>query len=259
MRRIIGYGLAVLVAALAAGRAAADVKTTEVTLKSGDEECKAYVAQPEGKGPFPGIVVIQEWWGLNDWIKENARRLAEQGYVTIAPDLYHGKVTDKPAVAGELAKGLPRDRALRDLKSAVSWLGEQDNVNKSRIGSIGWCMGGGFSLQLALHDPRVKACVMCYGQVVTDAEQLKPLKARVLGIFGGKDQGIRPASVRKFEEALKEGGKKIAGIHIYDEAGHGFMRPSNGPGRENPAYVEDAAKDAWKRIDTFFSQTLADK
>src|SRR5919197_1512227 len=113
MRATLGFWAAALLLPLTAGLAAAEVKTSEVMLKSGDEEIKAFVAEPEGKGPFPGLVVIQEWWGLNDWIKENARRFAEKGYVAVAPDLYRGKVTDDPRVAGELRKGLPNDRAVR--------------------------------------------------------------------------------------------------------------------------------------------------
>src|SRR6516165_1359333 len=164
VNRNLGTCAAVLLLALAVPALAAEtkVKTSEIKFKSGDEEIKGFLAEPEGKGPFPAIVVIQEWWGLTDWIKDNAKRLAAQGYVTLAPDLYRGKVTDDPAVAGQLLKGLPQDRALRDLKAAVDTLAARDNVQKDKIGSIGWCMGGGFSLQLALADDRIKACVMCY-------------------------------------------------------------------------------------------------
>src|SRR4051812_35362393 len=144
-------GLALAGLALSASvAAAAEIKTGTIMFKSGDEEITAFLAEPEGKGPFPAIVVIQEWWGLNDWIKENAKRLARNGYVAIAPDLYHGKVTDDPKVAAQLLNGLPRDRAVRDLKASVDALSEKANVKKDRIGSIGWCMGGGYSLQLAL-------------------------------------------------------------------------------------------------------------
>ncbi len=260
MHRTSSWWLAVVLLPLVAGvAAAAEVKTMDITLKSGDEEIKAFLAEPEGNGPFPGVVVIQEWWGLTDWIKENAKHLAEQGYVALAPDLYHGKATDDPKVAGQLAKGLPQDRAVRDLKAAVSALVERDNVKKDRIGTIGWCMGGGYALQLALQDERVTACAMCYGRVVTDAEKLKPLQATVLGIFGEEDKGIKPEAVHEFETALKEAGKKIEGIHIYKGAGHGFMRPGGGPDNKNPAYQEEAAKDAWKQIDKFFAKTLAGK
>ena len=153
-------------------------------------------------------MVIQEWWGLNDWIKDNAKRLAGQGYVCLAPDLYRGKVTEDRKVATQLLKGLPRDRAVRDLKAAVDVLAGMSNVNKNKIGSIGWCMGGGYSLQLASNDSRVHACAMCYGAVVTDADKLKPLNATVLGIFGEQDKGIPAASVKEFAAALKQGRQK---------------------------------------------------
>ena len=251
MRRTVGFGLAALWLFLSAGGALAEVKTMEIDLK-GSNGVKAFLAQPEGKGPFPAVVVIQEWWGLTDWIKDNAKRLAEQGYVALAPDLYRGKVANDFRKAGELMRGLPADRAVRDLKGAVTALSAMDNVDKNRIGSIGWCMGGGYSLQLALADKRVTACAMCYGRVVTDAGKLKPLNATVLGIFGAEDRGIPPDQVRQFEKALKGAGKKVERVQIYDKAGHGFMRP----GKTNPAYNEDAAKDAWKRIDAFFAKNL---
>jgi carboxymethylenebutenolidase len=256
MCRLLAFGLAILLLPLFASVAVADVnlKTSDIMVKSEDEEIKAFLAEPEGNGPFPAIVVIQEWWGLTDWIKDNAKRLAAQGYVCLAPDLYRGKVAETPQLAGQLARGLPQDRALRDLKASVDALSDKGNVQKDKIGSIGWCMGGGFSLQLALHDSRVKACGICYGRLVTQADMLKPLEATVLGIFGEEDRGIPPAMVHKFEDAMKEAGKQIYAVKIY-QAGHGFMRP----GEMNPAYRQEAAKDAWKQIDAFFAKTLAAK
>jgi carboxymethylenebutenolidase len=238
-----------------AAPALGQVKTGEVTIKSGDENIRAFVAQPEGKGPFPAIVVVQEWWGLNDWIKENAKQFAAKGFVAIAPDLYRGKVTDDPKVAGQLRKGLPNDRAMRDLKAAVDTAVTMPSVNKDRIGSIGWCMGGAYSLDLALADPRIHACVMCYGRVITDPAMLKSLKAPVLGVFGENDKGIPAKGVREFEAALKEAGKTAEKINIYPGAGHGFMRPMNGSS-PNPEYRDSAAKDAWAQIDAYFAKTL---
>lgn len=255
MRKILGWLAAVALGTLAAPAArAAEGKAKEITFKSGEEQIKGFLVEPEGKGPFPAIVVIQEWWGLNDWIKNNARKLAAQGYVTLAPDLYRGKVATDMNVARQLLMGLPRDRALRDLKGAVDALAANEKVDKDRIGSIGWCMGGGFSLQLALHDPRVKACAMCYGAVVTDADKLKSLHATVLGLFGAEDRGIKAADVRKFEAALKEAGKKVERIHLFEKSGHGFMREGR-----NPAYNAAAAREAWKEIDAFFAKTLQKK
>ncbi len=259
MRRTIVAALAGaavwLLAAPAVAPAQPKIKTMDITLKSGDEEIKAYVAMPEGGGPYPGLVVIQEWWGLNDWIKENARRFADKGFVAIAPDLYRGKVTDDPKVAGQLRKGMPMDRAIRDLQAAVDTLTAMKNVDKGKIGSIGWCMGGQLSLQLSLNDPRIKSCVMCYGAVVTDPDKLKPLNAKVLGVFGEDDMGIKAADVREFEAALKKAGKSVEKINIYKGAGHGFMRPKNGS-MDNKEYRAEAANDAWMQIDAFFINTL---
>src|SRR5438105_2219874 len=164
-----------IVLLVVASPALGQVKTSDITIKSGDEEIKAFLAIPEGTGPWPAVVVIQEWWGLNDWIKENAKHFASKGFVAIAPDLYRGKVTDDPKIAGQLIKGLPRDRALRDLKAAVSHVAAMPTVQKDKIGSIGWCMGGAYSLDLALADDRIHACTMCYGRVVTDPAALKSL------------------------------------------------------------------------------------
>jgi carboxymethylenebutenolidase len=238
--------------------ASADIKLTNLKLKSGETEFRAVLAMPDGPGPFPAIVVIQEWWGLNDWIIDNAKHFAELGYIAIAPDLYHGKVTDNPSVAGQLMKGLPPDRALRDLKTCVDELVNNPKVNKEKIGCIGWCMGGGYTLQAALNDPRIAAAAICYGRVVDNPETLQPLKAAILGVFGAKDQGIPVATVRKFEEAAKTAGKTVEKINVYP-AGHGFMRPTNGPDKANPVYDEASAKDAWKQIDTFFAKYLGGK
>jgi len=245
--------LAVLFVAALPAVAAADVTTKDVTFTSGKDEVKGFLAVPEGKGPFPGVLVIQEWWGLNDWMKDQAKHLAKQGYVALAPDLYRGKVATDRSKAQELMKGMPQDRALRDLKAATDYLARQENVNKEKLGAIGWCMGGGLALQASLKDDRLVACVMCYGRVVTDQKALEPLKAEVLGVFGTKDMGIPIRSVRQFAEAAKKADKKVE-IKEY-EAGHGFMRE----GKENSAYDEKSAKSAREEIDKFFARTLKGK
>jgi len=245
--------LAVLAVAAFPAAAAADVTTKMVKLTSGKDEVEAFLAVPEGKGPFPGVVVIQEWWGLTDWIKDQAKHLAKEGYVALAPDLYRGKVATDRTKAQELMKGMPQDRALRDLKAATDFLAKADNVNKDKLGVIGWCMGGGLALQASLKDDRLVACVMCYGRVVTEEKALKPLKAEVLGVFGTKDQGIPIETVRKFAESAKKAEKTVT-IKEY-EAGHGFMRE----GKDNAAYDEKSAKAAWEEIDKFLAGKLKGK
>jgi carboxymethylenebutenolidase len=195
-------------------------------------------------------VVVHEWWGLNDWVKEQAQKFADQGYVTLAIDLYRGKVATSPDEAHELMRGLPEDRTARDLKAAVAYLKTQKNVDAARIGSIGWCMGGGYSLQAALVEPTLKATVINYGRLVTDQESLKKINASILGIFGAKDRGIPVDSVRKFESELKKLGKKVE-IKIYDDAGHAFENPNNKEG-----YIKADAEDAWKLQTDFFAREL---
>src|SRR5215467_7460154 len=133
MRKLV---VAVFCLALAAPLFAADPM---VTYKSGKDDVVGFLVTPEGKGPFPGIVVIQEWWGLNDWVKDQARALAKEGYVALAPDLYRGKVADKQEDAHQLMMGAPGDRVLRDLRAAYATLQGRADVSKSRVGVIGWC------------------------------------------------------------------------------------------------------------------------
>ncbi|MFM7152222.1 MAG: dienelactone hydrolase family protein [Gemmataceae bacterium] len=233
------------------------IASREITFRSGKEEIKGFLAMPSGDGPFPAIVVIHEWWGLNDWIKDQCIRLAGRGYVCLAPDLYRGKVATEMGTARKLMSGMPRDRALRDLKGAVDALGLMKEVNREKLGVIGWCLGGGLALDLSLADKRLNACVICYGRVITDPAKLESLEAKVLGIFGKEDRGIPVATVRQFGEALKKAGKKVEALHEYD-AGHGFMRDKNGP-TDNPEHRAEATEKAWKEIDSFFASTLKAK
>lgn len=222
----------------------------EVSYKSGDETVKGILYTPAGKGSFPGIVVIHEYWGLNDWVKEQASNLADQGYAALAIDLYRGKVAETPDVAHELMRGVPEDRAARDLHAAVEFLKSQPNVNRNRLASIGWCMGGGLALNLALTESTLTATVINYGHLATDSAAIQKINAAILGNFGGQDHGIPPEDVRKFEEELKKEGKK-ADIKIYPDAGHAFQNPNNKSGYR----AEDTA-DAWKRTVDFLASSL---
>jgi carboxymethylenebutenolidase len=227
---------------------AADGKS--VTYKSGDETVQGILYTPAGKGPFPAIIVIHEYWGLNDWIKEQASKLSDQGYVTLAIDLYRGKVATTPDVAHEIMRGVPEDRAKRDLHAAFEFLASQPNVKKDRIGAIGWCMGGGYSLDVALQEPTLAADVINYGHLATDINAMKKIDAPILGLFGAQDHGITPDDVHKFEAALRQLGKQVD-IKVYDDAGHAFENPNNKDG-----YRAADAADAWKRTVDFLAMTL---
>jgi carboxymethylenebutenolidase len=242
------FALVLAVVLLALSSFAATSKT--VSYKSGDETVQGVLYTPEGKGPFPGLIVIHEYWGLNDWVKEQASRLSDQGYVALAIDLYRGKVGTTPDEAHELMRGVPEDRAARDLHAAFEFLKSQKNVKADRIGSIGWCMGGGFALDAALQEPTLSAAVINYGHLATDPGSIQKINASLLGLFGGQDRGIPPDDVKKFEQTLKHMGKKID-VVIYPDAGHAFENPNNKTG-----YRADDAADAWKRTVTFLAGTL---
>ena len=227
---------------------AAEPKTVEY--KSGDESVSAVLHTPAGSGPFPALIVIHEWWGLNDWVKGQASKLSGEGYVTLAVDLYRGKVATTPEEAHEIMRGVPEDRAKRDLHAAFEFLVSQPNVKKDRIGAIGWCMGGGYALDVALQEPTLAADVINYGHLATDPEALKKIHAPILGIFGAQDKGIPPGDVRKFREQLDKLGKKIE-IKIYDDAGHAFENPNNKDG-----YRSADAADAWQRTVAFLATNL---
>jgi carboxymethylenebutenolidase len=239
-----------LVLALILSTAAFAANPKDVSYKSGDETVKGVLYTPPGKGPFPAIIVIHEWWGLNDWVKGEASKLSDQGYITLAVDLYRGKVATTPDVAHELMRGVPEDRAKRDLHAAFVFLQDQRNVKRDRIAAIGWCMGGGYSLDVALQEPTLAADVINYGSLATDPDALKKINAPILGSFGALDQGITPDDVKTFEKRMKQLGKQVD-LKIYPDAGHAFENPNNKTG-----YRPEDAADAWKRITDFFAQTL---
>jgi carboxymethylenebutenolidase len=225
-------------------------KTDTVSYTSGSDTVSGYLALPDGGGKHPAVIVIHEWWGLNDWAQEQTRRFAEQGYVALGVDLYRGKTAKDAEEAHELMRGLPEDRGLRDLDAAFAYLAARPDVNAEKIGSVGWCMGGGWSIKLAMAQPKLAACIVNYGPLPSEAANIKKIKAPVLGNFGADDRGITVESVRAFEGAMKGLGK-TADIKIYAGAGHAFENPNNKDGFR----PEDTA-DAWKRMTEFFKNHL---
>jgi carboxymethylenebutenolidase len=229
---------------------AAATSTQTVSYKSGDETVSGYLALPEGAGKHPAMIVIHEWWGLNDWVKEQAQKYAAQGYVALAVDLYRGKVGTTPDEAHILMRGLPDDRGLRDLGAAFAYLASRPDVDAGKIGSIGWCMGGGWSIKLAEDQPKLAAFVVNYGSLPTDAAIIAKIKAPMMGNFGADDGGIPPESVHAFEAAMKAEGKSVD-IKIYPGAGHAYQNPNNKTG-----YRPEAAEDSQKRIAAFLAKYL---
>ena len=225
-------------------------KTDTIQIPNGKETIGGYLALPEKPGRYPGIVVIHEWWGLNDWVKQQTEKLAAEGFVALAVDLYRGKVATDMGEAHELMRGVAQDRALRDMVAAYDYLTTRKDVDRDRIASVGWCMGGGYSLQLAIHQPRLAACVVNYGALPTDPNDLQQIFAPVLGNFGADDRGITPGDVGAFERTMKNLGRRVD-VKIYDGAGHGFENPENKDG-----YRPEAAADAFARTVAFLNKSL---
>jgi carboxymethylenebutenolidase len=230
--------------------AAVPLKIQTVQFKSGDETITGFLAVPDSPGRHPGLIVIHEWWGLNDWVKVQTEKLADAGYVALAVDLYRGKIAMTADQAQKLMEGTPKDRAVRDLEAGFAFLAARPDVNSARIGAVGWCMGGEYSFELAENEPKLAACVVNYGTPPTDAGAIARIKAPILGNFGNDDQVIKPAAVRSFEEAATKAGKSVD-IKIFDGAPHAFENQYNITG-----YRPDATAGAWSRMFAFLAKTL---
>ena len=227
------------------------VDAEEVTYgEVGGKPLRGYAAHPKSaKGPLPGVIVIHEWWGLNDNIRAMTRRLAGEGYQALAVDLYRGAHADNPDAAMKLVNGVMQNPAAAqdNLRHAAAWL---EGKGAKKLGVIGWCFGGGWSLGTALLMPdKIDATVIYYGHLETDPAKLATIKHPVLGAFGAEDKSIPADSVRAFESALKKQGTPVD-VKIYEGAGHAFANPSGGN------YRPEAAKDAWQRTTAFLAKNL---
>ena len=235
-----------------AGADTLDVTTEEVAYATLDgETVTGTLARPAGaSGPLPAVLVIHEWWGLNDNVRDMARKIADQGYVALAVDLYGGRSASTPDSAMVLMQSaMGREAQLTDnLRQAYAYLATQQQA--TAIGSVGWCFGGGWSLRTALALPdELDAAVIYYGQPITDASALAALQMPVLAMFGEADTSIPVDSVRAFEAALNEAGVPNE-VKIYPGANHAFANPSG------QAYDAEAAGDAWNRTTAFLAQNL---
>lgn len=250
-RRTVLQGLAglSLTAALAdptLARAAAEGLEKTTLWTAGGREVTGWLALPV-KTPAPTVLVIHEWWGLNDQIKTMAAALAEAGYVALCVDLYNGSVTDNPNTANSLMLNVDAAEATDTLVSWIQWLKGHAKGN-GRIATIGWCFGGGWSLNASLSAP-VDATIVYYGRCDKSAEELAPLHGPVLGHFAQQDDWIDQEMVDSFEIALLQAGKRYA-IHWYD-AKHAFANPT-----QAPRYDEGSAALAWERSLAFLKKNL---
>jgi carboxymethylenebutenolidase len=206
-----------------------------------------YLATPAaGKGP--GVLVIQEWWGLVRHIKNVADRFAAEGFTALAPDLYHGKTASEPDEAGKLFMALNIGQAEKDLRGASTYLGGHSSTQK--IGVVGFCMGGQLALFAATLNPAIGACVNFYGVHPNVKPDYTRLSAPVLGLFAEKDQFVTPQVARDVDAAIEKAGKRSE-IHVYPNVDHAFFND------ERPdVYHQATADDAWRRTLAFFRQHL---
>jgi carboxymethylenebutenolidase len=207
-----------------------------------------FLAKPVAPGNYPGVVMIHEWWGLNDNIKEMAKILAKQGYVVYAVDLYDGESTNLTERATQLSQQVAANEtaAVDIMKGAAQYL--RDNEHVTKVASLGWCFGGGQSLQLSLNQG-MDATVIYYGMLTSDESQLKSLKGPVLGIFGDADTVVPVTSVRSFQSALK-GLNKPIDIYVYPGLGHAFANPTGAN------YAKVQTVDAWNKTVSFLDLNL---
>ena len=244
---------------LAAPVEAALATARPVYARLDDEDVTGYLARPDTAGneaPAPveaGVVVIHEWWGLNENVRMMTERLAAQGYVALAVDLYEGETAATSDAASSLMSTAMEspERLERNLQQAVAYLREEEGVE--RVGVIGWCFGGGWSLRAALAMPdALDATVIYYGQLVTDPDRLRRLDMPVLAIFGAEDSTIPPSDVEAFRTALDDLGIP-AQVEVYEGADHAFANPSG------ERYAPEAANDAWEKTTAFLAEHLKDE
>lgn len=256
MRRVL---MGLLIVATLVGCTAQPTQTTTVTTQpatyhGGEDALRAMRFRPAGAGPFPAVVVVHGDFGVTEPVRNHARRLAERGLLALVVDLYRGEVIKDLMDAHVMDRGLPEERVRGDLRAAVDFLSELNDVRPEAIGVLGFDSGGGNALDAALHDDRIRAVVTCYGRLTTDAAALAPLRASVLGVFAGKDEGITADTLARFRKAMEKAEKKVAGIHVYEACNHGFLNPM--PGQKLSDAERAAADEAWEKVESYLTSEL---
>jgi carboxymethylenebutenolidase len=213
---------------------------------------KAYVAEPPDGGPKPAVIVVQEWWGLNENIRDIARRFAREGYVAVAPDLYSRqghRVASDPNTAAQLMGGLSKEDGIEDLKTTISWIRERKRTGTSKIGVIGFCMGGSFALLLPCESREISAAAPFYGEIPPD-DKLRNLGCPIFYAYGENDGWIQRSDVDRLAADLKKFGKQ-GEVKVYDGCSHGFFNDTR-----TDVYNANAAQDAWQHTLKLFNANL---
>jgi carboxymethylenebutenolidase len=260
----LAAGFALAVQPISAETITTDTKgleAGEVKIPVKDGEIPAYRAMPEKGGPFPTVLVIQEIFGVHEHIKDICRRLAKLGYFAVAPELYArqgdvSKLTDIREIISSVVSKVPDAQVLSDLDATTAWAKTTGKADTAKLGATGFCWGGRIVWLYSAHNPNLKAGAAWYGRLVGQPDELHPknpidlvdaLKAPVIGLYGGADQGIPVATVEQMRAALDKA-KKPSKIIVYPETPHGFYADYR------PSYTKDKAEEAWKEMLMWFKQ-----
>jgi len=228
------------------------VTTREVSYPGKAGSLKAYIAHPASGGAHPAVIVVQEWWGLNDNIKDIACRFAKEGYFAIAPDLYSrqgNKVASDPNTAAQLMGGLKTEDGIDDLKNTIGWLRAQKETKSSKIGITGYCMGGSYAMLLPCESKDISAAAPFYGEIPSD-DKIRNLNCPIFYAYGANDGWIQRPDVERLAADLKKFGKQ-GEAKIYEGCDHGFFNDTR-----KDVYAPEAAKDAWQHTLKLFAETL---
>ncbi len=247
---IEGTAPATLPATLPATEESLEIQTSMITFK-GNGDAPGYLARPTAQGTYPGVVVIQEWWGIDDHIKSVTQRFAQKGFVALAPDLYRGKIAKEPNDAQRLMMTVQQDQALKDIQGAVDYLDQQDYVSPHKAGVVGFCFGGGLAMMMSYKGTGIGAVVVFYGTVKPADADLQNVSVPVLGMYGDKDSNFTVEGINTWADKLKSYGK-INQMVIYKGAGHAFFNDTR------DSYRALAAQDAWKRTLDWFQKYLVE-
>ena len=228
----------------------ASIETRLIEFPINAHGAPGYLAQPADGQVHPGVVVIQEWWGLVPHIKDVAERFARAGFVALAPDLYHGQAADEPDEARKLAMALDAQRAVLEIAAAARYLKKMQTIAPQKVGVVGWCMGGGLSLSTAAHHADlIGAAVAFYGRPLTASDTAK-LQVPVLGLYAEHDHGIPLEAVRAFEAEMEKQGVPHE-VHLYQGTSHAFFNDTR-----PHIYQAAAAQDAWQKTLAWFGKYL---
>jgi carboxymethylenebutenolidase len=227
------------------------VRTSNVPLKVNGDDAYAFVAQPDDNAQHPGVVLIQEWWGIEPHIRQLAQKLAADGFVVAVPDLYHGKIATEPNEAQKMSMMIRGnvEKAAKEIIGALDTVKAMPNVEPKKPGLMGFCIGGFMTYYVASRYPDLGAVVAFYGAGYDPTpEEVAKVNAPVLAFYGSRDQSVPMEQVRKIERMYKEAGKDFT-VKVYD-AGHAFINPDHGMGNEK------AAAEAWPLAVNFLKQHL---